>query len=92
MHAIPSGYCRLLFVGCTKLVGGLGTEYDANIVDVTYARPDKAGQPSYFTEIATGIDNVSASKRNEASKLIRNGQLFIQRDGKTYSITGQEVR
>ena len=26
------------------------------------------------------------------TKFIRNGQLFIQRDGKTYSVTGQEVR
>ncbi len=81
-----------MFEGCVKLVGGNGTAYDATKIDHTYARPDKKGQPGYFTAKATGIDNVSAAKRNEATKFIRNGELFILRDGKTYSITGQEVK
>ena len=29
---------------------------------------------------------------NQSNKVIRNGQLFILRDGKTYSVTGQEVK
>ena len=81
-----------MFEGCVKLVGGNGTAYDATKIDHTYARPDKKGQPGYFTAKATGIDNVSAAKRNEATKFIRNGQLVIQRGDKTYSITGQEVK
>ncbi len=81
-----------MFVGCTKLVGGLGTEYDANIVDVTYARPDKAGQPGYFTaSTPTQVANVQSNK-DKGTKFFRNGQLFIQRGDKTYSITGQEVK
>ena len=38
-----------MFTGCTSLVGVNGTAYDANVIDITYARPDKAGQPGYFT-------------------------------------------
>ena len=81
-----------MFEGCVKLVGGNGTAYDATKIDHTYARPDKKGQPGYFTAKATGIENVNAAKRNEATKFIRNGQLVIQRGDKTYSITGQEVK
>ncbi|MBQ4507708.1 MAG: BspA family leucine-rich repeat surface protein [Paludibacteraceae bacterium] len=39
-----------MFSDCDKLVGGNGTEYDNNITDNTYARPDgKDGKPGYFT-------------------------------------------
>ena len=39
-----------MFYNCTALVGGKGTEYDANHIDKTYARPDGLGdQPGYFT-------------------------------------------
>lgn len=40
-----------MFEGCTSLVGGMGTTYDANHTDVTYAHPDgENGLPGYFTE------------------------------------------
>ena len=81
-----------MFEDCDAIKGGNGTMLDKNNVDIKFARPDKKGQPGYFTAKATGIDNVSAAKRNEATKFIRNGELFILRDGKTYSITGQEVK
>lgn len=87
------GYDSLvMFEDCDEIKGGNGTRLDKNNVDIKYARPDKPGQLGYFTERATGIDNVSASKRNEATKFFRNGQLFILRNGKTYYITGQEVK
>ena len=38
-----------MFLGCTNLVGGNGTVYDASHVDIEYARIDKEGQPGYFT-------------------------------------------
>ncbi len=38
-----------MFSGCTKLVGGYGTTYDANNVTAAYAHPDAAGSPGYFT-------------------------------------------
>ena len=40
-----------MFIGCTALVGGAGTEYNANHVDYTYARVDGgATNPGYFTD------------------------------------------
>ena len=39
-----------MFSGCTSLVGGAGTRYDANHVDKTYARIDGGtSNPGYFT-------------------------------------------
>ena len=42
-----------MFDGCTSLVGGNGTEYDASHTDAEYARIDRPGQPGYFTEKST---------------------------------------
>ena len=39
-----------MFYKCTSLVGGNGTEFDANHTNAEYARIDKPGQPGYFTE------------------------------------------
>ena len=39
-----------MFTGCTSLVGGMGTSYDANHVDYTYAHIDGGtANPGYFT-------------------------------------------
>ena len=39
-----------MFYGCTKLVGGNGTTYNVNKLDVTYAHPDGGiSNPGYFT-------------------------------------------
>ena len=40
----------MMFYGCTKLVGGAGTTYDANHTDYTYAHIDGGtANPGYFT-------------------------------------------
>ena len=39
----------LMFSGCTSLVGGNGTKYNANILDYKYARIDSPEEPGYFT-------------------------------------------
>lgn len=38
------------------------------------------------------IGNVPNNTTSDSHKLIRNGQLYILRDGKTYTIQGQEVK
>ena len=44
---------RLMFFGCTNLVGGNGTLYDYNSTDFTFAHIDGgADNPGYFTDIA----------------------------------------
>ena len=39
-----------MFNGCTSLVGGNGTAFNADYVDTVYARIDRSGYPGYFTE------------------------------------------
>ena len=46
-------------------------------------------------QVPTGIDNTpfpSGEGWGEATKVIRNGQIFILRGDKTYTVTGQEIR
>lgn len=42
-----------VFSGCTALVGGNGTKFNASYITKTYARPDASGTPGYFTSVAT---------------------------------------
>ena len=42
-----------MFAGCISLVGGMGTKYDKNHTDVTYARPE-----GYFTDPLTLSDEL----------------------------------
>ena len=49
------GYNGDLFKGCTNLVGGKGTKYDSNHIDVEYARIDGGtSNPGYLTEDTNG--------------------------------------
>lgn len=48
--AVPaSASGDIMFDGCTSLVGGAGTTYNANFTDKTRARVDRVGRPGYFT-------------------------------------------
>ena len=82
-----------MFSGCVKLVGGNNTAYDANYVKLHYARPGKDGQPGYFTEIhdETGLESIQNSDIR-SQKILRDGQLLIEKNGKTYTVTGAEVK
>ena len=40
---------------------------------------------------ATGLDQTTAPE-GEASKLLRNGILYIIRNGRTYDTTGRQLR
>ena len=39
-----------------------------------------------------GIEQITNYKLQMTNKFLRDGQLLIERDGKTYSVTGQEVK
>ena len=47
-----------MFSGCTKLVGGNGTKYDASHTGVEYARIDKVDTPGYLTAVSNDIEPV----------------------------------
>ncbi len=82
-----------MFKDCEKIVGGKGTMLDKNTVDVTYARPDEgANKLGYFTGNGTsGLESVNHSAAR-SQKLIKDGQLYLLRNGKTYTVQGQEVK
>ena len=70
-----------MFSGCTALVGGNGTVYDANHSDHEYARIDKEGLPGYFTQVGTtGIEQSKAQPVTE-------GDAWYTLDGRR--MTGQ---
>ena len=48
------------------------------------------GEFTTQSNASTAVDNVDASNHS-TQKLLRNGQLLILRDGKTYTIMGQEL-
>ena len=105
-----------MFSGCTSLVGGDGTGYNAIFTDAAYARPDGVGgKKGYFTlPTAKGLEelyiddnngnaednsnngnsnsnNNGSNASDHAVKVFRNGQIFILRSGRTYTITGTLV-
>ena len=84
-------YSVEMFKNCTSLVGGLGTVFDANHIDATYARPDEKDKPGYFTSSKQGLWDVQVNDV-QCTKIVHNGQIFILRGEKTYTLQGQEVR
>ncbi|MBR5638704.1 MAG: BspA family leucine-rich repeat surface protein [Muribaculaceae bacterium] len=47
-------YSSAMFTACSKLVGGMGTTFDSNYIDKTYARIDRGtADPGYFTGVFT---------------------------------------
>jgi len=46
-------YGTNMFNNCTSLVGGKGTKYNSNHVEVSYAHIDALSDPGYFTDAST---------------------------------------
>ena len=68
--AVTSG--DYVFSGCTNLMGGAGTSYDANHVDYTYARIDggpDSQTPGYFTDKNAPITVAAPEFRFEGDNL-----------------------
>lgn len=82
-----------MFAGCAKLKGENGTRCDGeHYINAEYARLDKPGQPGYFSEKPQGLEQTSQEPIANSQKLIKDGQLFIQRGGKLFNLTGAEVK
>lgn len=82
-----------MFLWCESLVGGKGTACDGeHYINAEYARLDKPGQPGYFSEKPQGLEQTSQEPIANSQKLIKDGQLFIERGGKLFNVTGAEVK
>ena len=60
-----------------------------------YATP--SGTPARMNvrfrgDVPTALENTDTPSNIGVHKLLRNGQLLILRDGKTYDVMGQEVK
>ena len=76
-----------MFTGCTNLVGGKGTVYDANNVDKTYARIDGGtSSPGYFTEKPSDSKSFSSDSWTTIAYAVRTNNLSKYKIGDTKTI------
>ena len=87
---VTSGY--RMFEGCTNLVGGAGTTYDAEHTDYTYAHIDEgASNPGYFS--LGGVCSLSISAtgngtvKYDNNEIRNNTNTFVVEDGTSATIT-----
>ena len=86
---------RTQTAGFAFTVTGLdaGTSYDLTITskDNNGSILDTQTVAFFTSNIATGIDNAQ-SDQVQSTKVVRDGQLYILRGDKTYTLTGQDVK
>ena len=86
---------RTQTAGFTFTVTGLdaGTSYDLTITskDNNGSILDTQTVAFFTSNIATGIDNAQ-SDQVQSTKHLRDGQIYILRGDKVYTVTGQEVK
>ena len=68
-----------------------GTKYGYNIeVKDASNKTIKSHSGEFTTQSTTAVDNITTNNAN-IQKFLRDGQLLIIRDGKTYNVMGQEL-
>lgn len=86
---------RDMFLDCTSLVGDQGSSYSTyKVTNSSFAHLDGgSSNPGYFSKKnEEAIKNVGQEPKANSQKLIRDGQLLIERNGKIYNATGVEVK
>ncbi len=74
-----------MFSGCTSLVGGAGTAYDADHVDGTYARVDGGEEnPGYLTDVS------DTKPTFQSAALVLNGTINLRFFMKLSALTDEE--
>ena len=78
-----------MFTGCTSLVGGQGTTYDANHVDHNYARIDDGpSNPGYFTRNPNYSEAYACYTGSNTTLTFYYDNERSSRSGTTYSLNG----
>ena len=75
----------------TGLDSGTKYTYEVSVVDAD-GQTLNTYQGTFQTEGGTAVDDISTDKPNGINKVIRDGQVNILRGGKTYTLTGIEVK
>ena len=80
-----------IFANCQSIVGSHGTAFDAAQTGIEYARPDNGSlEPGYFWKDEQDIKNVQ-SYNVQSTKMLRDGILVIERNGKLFNAQGVEM-
>lgn len=85
-----------MFAGCTSLVGGAGTNYNSNKLDITYAKIDGGtDSPGYFTGVAKGLMNLSMNLASDifavAAEPVQDGDTVDPVDNVSDVTTAEPV-
>ena len=79
-----------MFTGCTSLVGGKGTTYDASHVDKTYARIDGGtSNPGYFTRDPNSPEPYACYTPSNTTLTFYYDTERSSRTGTTYDMNGE---
>ena len=62
-----------------------------SIVSQAYARPDEEDNPGYFTSSKTGLKSIQHAGLG-TQKVLRDGVLLIEKNGKLFNAQGAEVK
>jgi hypothetical protein len=57
----------------------------------TFVAVDNVTLQAIFRATSSGVEDVDVDANTSIQKILRNGQLLIIRDGKTYNVMGQEL-
>ena len=91
----PAQYATNTIKGLRFTITGLeaGTNYTCSIITKDEEDNELSGYSGEFRTLSdtpTSLDNITTTNAN-IPKILRNGQLLILRDGKTYNAMGQEM-
>ena len=79
--------------GWQYTIGGLeaGTAYSCTVIAKNGGETLYSKTRNFTTTNGTAVDQITNDKSQMANKIIKDNQLLIIRDGKTYSVQGAEV-
>ena len=78
-----------MFYGCTSLIGGKGTKYALNYIDIVYAHPDGGNScPGFFTADGTLPADFDYSCATMPYCVLSDGKLTFYYDNKPLMRTG----
>lgn len=80
-----------MFTGCTSLVGGNGTAFDANYTGKTYACIDKPGQQGYFTLKLNRISNNEMTSSTSLTTKAQFDAYYADLREKLRLVSGDEI-
>lgn len=87
---------KILFALCPLLLISIELEAIQRLVTLTESAPNDSIYPQFMQRESHRPEDIGHFENDNISpsvtKILRDGQLLIIRDEKTYTVTGQEVK